>query len=394
MRVALIGPGLLALALLAISPAFAQDGSDPIGNLIDERPPVMARKAGAPGDFSWYLSALRAKSCPPGSIAVEGDSVVLKTSPVALQPVNPARKSIGALTFVAGFHLTSPDARFGGLSGLDLLNDEHLLAVGDTGQFVWIDLASDGITPVAARIAALKNSAGRPLSQKGAADAEGLAVRDGLALVSFERDPRIVAYDIGACGAAARGAAVRSSLPGAFALQKLTVDENQGVEGLAVTDDWSLLSGIETKIGKASPLSARPLEARARFDLAIGDNAPELVGLDQLPAGDDVRVFSLHRSSRVLSGNAITIVETVLARRLDQSNLPARVISEIDERSRWQFSVKSSRVLAEMNLLVTIDNFEGIAARQMPDGRVRLFIVSDDNFSASQRTLLMVYDVK
>ena len=47
-----------------------------------------------------------------------------------------------------------------------------------------------------------------------------------------------------------------------------------------------------------------------------------------------------------------------------------------------------------MNLLVTIDNFEGIAARQMPDGRVRLFIVSDDNFSASQRTLLMVYDVK
>ena len=185
MRVALIGPGLLALALLAISPAFAQDGSDPIGNLIDERPPVMARKAGAPGDFSWYLSALRAKSCPPGSIAVEGDSVVLKTSPVALQPVNPARKSIGALTFVAGFHLTSPDARFGGLSGLDLLNDEHLLAVGDTGQFVWIDLASDGITPVAARIAALNNSAGRPLSQKGAADAEGLAVRDGLALVSF-----------------------------------------------------------------------------------------------------------------------------------------------------------------------------------------------------------------
>ena len=120
MRIALVGPGLLALALLAVSPAFAQDGSDPIGNLIDERPPVLARNAGAPGDFGWYLSALRAKSCPPGSIAVEGDSVVLKTSPVALQAVNPARKSIGALRFVAGFHLTSPDARFGGLSGLDL----------------------------------------------------------------------------------------------------------------------------------------------------------------------------------------------------------------------------------------------------------------------------------
>jgi hypothetical protein len=40
-----------------------------------------------------------------------------------------------------------------------------------------------------------------------------------------------------------------------------------------------------------------------------------------------------------------------------------------------------------------MDNFEGVAARRMPDGRVRLYIVSDDNFSASQRTLLMIFDV-
>jgi hypothetical protein len=29
----------------------------------------------------------------------------------------------------------------------------------------------------------------------------------------------------------------------------------------------------------------------------------------------------------------------------------------------------------------------------MPDGRVRLYVVSDDNFSGKQRTLLMIYDV-
>lgn len=385
----------LAGALLAAPFAFAQDASDPIGDLIDSGHKAVADSARAtPRDFNQYLSAMRARSCPAGTPPSEGDSVALNISPVALQAVNPARKSIGALTFVAGFHLTSPDARFGGLSGLDFLDDRHLLAVGDTGRFVWIDLAEDGITPAAARITALKDAKGKPLSQKGEADAEGLAVKDGLALVSFERNARILAYDIGACGAAARGAAVKWSLPDALSRQKLTVDENQGVEGLALTDDWYLLSGVETKIGKASPLSVRPLEAAAQFNLAVSENAPELVGLDELPAGNDVRVFSLHRSSRVLSGNAITIVETVLQRRLDQSNLPARIVSEIDERSHWQFDVKSSRVLAEMNLLVTIDNFEGIAAKQMPDGRVRLFIVSDDNFSASQRTLLMIYDVK
>jgi len=47
-----------------------------------------------------------------------------------------------------------------------------------------------------------------------------------------------------------------------------------------------------------------------------------------------------------------------------------------------------------MNLLLTIDNFEGIAARRLSDGRVRLYVISDDNFSGRQRTLLMVFDVK
>jgi len=37
-------------------------------------------------------------------------------------------------------------------------------------------------------------------------------------------------------------------------------------------------------------------------------------------------------------------------------------------------------VLAQMNVLVTVDNFEGVAARQMPDGRVRLYVVSDEQF--------------
>jgi hypothetical protein len=47
-----------------------------------------------------------------------------------------------------------------------------------------------------------------------------------------------------------------------------------------------------------------------------------------------------------------------------------------------------------MSLLLTIDNFEGIAAKEMPDGGIRLYIISDNNFSASQRTLLMVFDLQ
>jgi hypothetical protein len=103
--------------------------------------------------------------------------------------------------------------------------------------------------------------------------------------------------------------------------------------------------------------------------------------------------YSLHRSTRALASEVIVLVETRFERGLDPSNLPARITREMDERSRVRFRPVASRKLAAMNPLVTMDNFEGVAARRMPDGRVRLYIVSDDNFSASQRTLLMIFEV-
>ena len=65
----------------------------------------------------------------------------------------------------------------------------------------------------------------------------------------------------------------------------------------------------------------------------------------------------------------------------------------MEHRTHERLKPVASRVLATMNVIMTIDNFEGIAAKAMPDGRVRLYVISDDNFSKKQRTLLMIYDV-
>lgn len=393
MRIGAIRPGLIG-ALIALA-ACAGDGvaqppaKDAIGDLIIDR----SVKAG-PVAFDAYLDGLRRVSCP--GEAGQAEAITITASAIPLQGLNPGRKTVGQLTYVAGFQLTSNDKRFGGLSGIDFLDDGNLLAVSDTGAFVWLDLAEDGVTPVAARMTAMNDARGKPFASKSAGDSEGLAVLGDLALVSFEGNARVLAYDVGRCGAAARGAPLGWKMADAFARRKLEVDGNKGVEALAITPDGYLFAGIETKVGKGSVLSARPIEASPRFDLQIGENAPEFVGLDLLPAGKDghdVRAFSLHRSTSPLAGNAIMIVETDLERYLDQANLPARVTSGANERSHYRFRKTTSRTLAEMNMLLTIDNFEGIAARQMSDGRVRLFIVSDDNFSSSQRTLLMVFDV-
>lgn len=391
LRIACICSGLLGVAAMLAACAgdgVAQSmGPEPIAVAFEDDPEE------APGDPTTYLDNLRHASC--SGAKRDPDPIVLKADPVPLQGLNPARKTIGELSFVAGFHLTSDEKRFGGLSGIEVLDDGNLLAVSDKGDFVWIDLADDGVTPKAARLSAMNDAKGKPFPSKGEGDAEGLAITDGLALVSFEGNNRILAYDIGACGAAARGIPLGWSLTKAFARGKLSVGGNNGVEALAITPDGYLVAGIEMKAGKASPLSARPVERGADFSLRIGEGAPEIVGLDLLPAGDhgqDVHAFSLHRSTSPLASNAITVMETDFERYLDQANLPAKIVSEADERSHYRFRQTASRALAEMNVLLTIDNFEGLAAKELPDGRVRLFIVSDDNFSASQRTLLMVFD--
>ena len=41
-----------------------------------------------------------------------------------------------------------------------------------------------------------------------------------------------------------------------------------------------------------------------------------------------------------------------------------------------------------------MDNFEGLAALPGKAGVVRFYLISDDNFSSSQRTLLLAFDWK
>jgi hypothetical protein len=50
-------------------------------------------------------------------------------------------------------------------------------------------------------------------------------------------------------------------------------------------------------------------------------------------------------------------------------------------------------VLIELSLPSTVDNFEGLAAVPGREA-TRLYILSDDNGSARQRTLLLAFDVR
>lgn len=405
---ALSSPGAAPPTLSASAPALAavEPAAAPRAERAD---PTPVNKEGEPRTLAHYLKGLRDASCPTSVTFQAPKTIGLKARRVPLSGLNPGRKKIGKLSFVAGFHLTSDDKRFGGLSDLHFLPDGNLISVSDEGHFVWIDLGKDGVTPVAARLSDMLDVDGKLLDGKGEADSEGVAVNDGVALVSFERDHRILAYDLQHCGAAARGAPIvyggySRKMTDVFAQEHITVPDNTSLEALAVTPDWFVFSGLEQQVDHSGPLSARPIEAPPEFTLRIEKNAPDFVALDLLPAEapqpdphgegwSKVRAFTLHRGVPTLLDNAIVISESGLERDYDQNNLPRDRIPEIDNRARWRWRVTETHRLAEMNLTVTIDNFEGIAAKRLPDGAIRLFVVSDDNYSAAQRTLLMIYDL-
>ena len=64
--------------------------------------------------------------------------------------------------------------------------------------------------------------------------------------------------------------------------------------------------------------------------------------------------------------------------------------------SCWGFSVYGTPdnkgvELARFGGSLTVDNFEGLAVRGDDLGRLLVYMISDDNFSSFQRTLLMQF---
>ncbi len=318
---------------------------------------------------TWSLEtahdALMTQSCPDGPGEGFEMSFLVDVEPVALGAPDRIETALNGVTYVGGWALSATPASFGGLSGLKVLPDGDLLTVSDAGAFVHIPFDQEELSPKGrANLSFLRDAAGEMLSGKTQADAEGLEYRDGLALVSFERHHRILAYGYGLCGSRARGIEVADigAAPKTFGR---SIPGNSGPEALALTRK-GLTIGLETVVGGMGPTAIIDADGDAQFTAipwTDGESLP-LVGMDE--AGGVL--YTLHRAWNPLSGNTIH----VRRHRADGEN----------ER------------LVSLARPLSVDNFEGIAAKVLPDGRTRLFLIADDNFSNDQRTLLFVFETE
>ncbi|MHA7856871.1 MAG: esterase-like activity of phytase family protein [Henriciella sp.] len=321
--------------------------------------PLAESETAAVWSFAEHAQSLRAQSCPDGVSFRRADEISIYVIEAERGSAEARDLNLKGMTLAGAWHLES-ERGFGGLSGLDVMRSGSLLSIADNGKFVWIGVDPEtGAPDGTGSMAYMHDGDGNVWSDKLAADAEGLSFRDGLAFVSFERDHRVEAYDLEGCGAAARAALVGrldTVVDGA------QLGSNRGPEALALTED-QLALGFETHASGGSPVG------NLRIDGTLADlkrtQQPGLYLLTGMDAAD---------------------------------GLTAKIFRAYDpvQGPRGRVQIKSGdELIAEAKLKkpLPVDNYEGIAIGKAPSGQTRIWLISDDNFSNSQRTLLLALDL-
>lgn len=268
-----------------------------------------------------------------------------------------------AAEFVGAWTWTSGDPLHGGFSGLEVSRDgRDFTALSDRGAVVRgrFEREDGRIAGVeTAPITTLRESDGGEL-RDFRKDSEGLAIApDGTLNVSFEGMHRVWAYP------------TLESLPVRLGrhpdFEGLQV--NSGLEALGIDAGGALYTLPERSGRLTRPFPVyRLANGRWTVPFAIPRRGPFLpVGMDF--DGED-RLYLLERHFAGIGGFASRV---------------------------RRFTLDGNRIAAEEELLETElgahDNLEGLAVWRDDTGRLRLTMISDDNFRFFQRTEFVEYSV-
>ena len=320
------------------------------------------------------------KLVQPEHAVTEPVGIEVNARPIPnFEPRDRARTRFGQLVYRSGLVLTSSHRGFGGLSGLRFLDDkgERFLALSDqgtwfTGSIRYTSGKMIGLDDVEA--APMLNAEGRPITEKRLwYDTESLA-RDGSTVyVGLERVNQIMRFDFSKGGTRARGEVV----PTPPALRKLPY--NKGLEALVF-----VARGKDTSMPLAGTLIAM---SEGGFD-ADGNLIGFLIG------GPSPGQFSIKRTDKQFISDAVLLRSgelLILERKFSWFTGINIRIRSIPLKTIAPGAVVDGPVLFEADLGHEVDNMEGIDAHVTADGETVLTMVSDDNFSLLQRTLLLQF---
>ena len=339
-------------------------------------------RAGRASAVAALFLAVLVSACAGASPPSPQQTASVASTPIPLYSNRPDERRAGKLVYRGGLVLTSPDKRFGGWSDIAVNDDgSEILAISDEAHWLRAHLTYDGKGDLAgmadARIADMLDMDGKPMRGKDG-DAEGLTLErphdlNGAAVVSFERNVRVWRYDL-AQGFAARPMNVPIG-PWVNALH-----ENQQLEAITLVRPDTLLAFAETKANEGDDILAAfegypggPRRLNTRMASIVPHDPFAVTSAAAMPDGS---LLVLERRFSPLGGVGMEL-----------RHVPA---GEVRAGARMDGEVIANLSFQDTN----IDNMEGLAVRQGPRGETILYILSDDNYSPLERTLLLMFELR
>jgi hypothetical protein len=301
---------------------------------------------------------------PPQPQPAPGEAALIY-SPVRLEADAPDRRAVGRLEFIAGWQLSSPDPRFGGISGLHVEGAEAI-ALGDAGMILRFPMPGASPAP-RVRFQPVEQGPGRARNRL-TRDTEGLQVVGDRLWLSFERYNAVWRYD-------------RTTLRGQAGAQPAAMRRwrgNSGAEAMVRLADGRFL------LFQEGPDDGLPLSEAVLF---AGDPAlaatPGARVIYRRPPGYRATDAALLPDGRIL----------ILNRSLSGLRLSAKlVLADVRRLALGQMIQGEEIATFEAPLLV--DNMEAVSVTS-ENGRTIVWLASDDDFMRLfRRTLLLKFALR
>ncbi|USI73345.1 esterase-like activity of phytase family protein [Sphingomonas morindae] len=297
----------------------------------------------------------------------------LRAVAVPLDPTDPGRVQVGRLRYRGGWVLHGSDRGFGGISSMTI-QDGRFTLLSDTGTVTQFRFSGSG-PQREYRLFPLPDGPGTPL-RKVNRDSESSTFdpASGHVWAGFETRNAIWRYTRGF--AAADGHAT----PPAMA----DWPANEGAEAMVRLHDGRFLVFAETMHapnGHALLLlfPGDPVEGAVPARLSF--RAPDGFAPTDAAELPDGRVLVLLRRFQIGAG--------LLSGTLGFS----AALAIIDPRAAKAGDDLAAAPVARLAPPLTVDNMEALAVEPR-DGRLLVWIASDDNFLALQRTLLLCFELR
>lgn len=285
-----------------------------------------------------------------------------KAVDIRAEPVTVTADQIEGLTPKGAWELMADRRRFGGLSGL-IVKDGDMTAITDRGTLLTarFSFSSGHLSFGEVRLVPVVEADGSDPGSDGS-DAEALVDLDGQIYAAFERDHRLAPLN------------TRSGVLGSpiYLPDFEQFPTNSGIEGLAAADGI-LLAIPEVSHNGQTPVFAIGPRGNLLARGTLATPAPHVV--TDAEVGPDGMLYVVLRDFSIFSGFSIRV------RRYPLSGVPP-----LPKQGEGE-------MLASFEHRTGIDNIEALSLWTDDRGRLRLWLLSDDNFSPLQRTLLLDFEV-